>query len=166
MNAIKPVQRKKYKMGAGLAGIALVMSGCSASSAPASSVTSAPASSVAYPTAPAVPKLSLVNTPQSKAASYLINSLSIGGSAAVAKVISPTVLFHTNGLMFALEGCRLTSGWYSSGANSVLSGESTCPDGDMVALDVTFDAKGKITKVLGQGSNRTFDSRVSTNPVY
>lgn len=82
------------------------------------------------------------------------------------EIVSPTVGFHYSGVWFALEGCRLSTAWYSPGSGSVLSGEMTCPDGDLVAVDVTFDANDRVTKVLGQGANREFDSTVTTNRVY
>jgi len=68
--------------------------------------------------------------------------------------------------MFALKGCQLTSDWYSTGDGPVLSGEMMCRDGDLVAIDVTFDANNRVTKILGQGVNREFDSTLTTNPTF
>lgn len=113
-----------------------------------------------------VPELAPVNNIQSRLATKLVSTLSRGGGATAMEIVSPNVSFHYNGVMFALEGCRLTTAWYSSGSGSELSGEMTCRDGDLVAVDVTFDANSRVTKVLGQGANRTFDSTVSTNRVY
>lgn len=137
--------------------------------APASS--SRPATSVSPTTmarqqAPTVPELSPVNNLQSQLATKLVTALSRGGDGTAMEIVSPSVSFHYSGVMFALEGCMLTTAWYSSGSGAVLSGEVTCRDGDLVAVDVTFDANSRVTKVLGQGANRTFDSTVTTNRVY
>ena len=115
---------------------------------------------------PTVPELSPVNNTQSRLATKLVSALSRGGGGTAMEIVSPSVLFHYNGVMFALEGCRLTTAWYSSGSGSELSGEMSCRDGDLVAVDVTFDANSRVTKVSGQGASRTFDSTVNTNRVY
>lgn len=115
---------------------------------------------------PTVPELSPVNNIQSQLATKLVSALSRGGGGTAMEIVSPSVSFHYDGVMFALEGCRLTTAWYSSGSAPELSGEMTCRDGDLVALDVTFDANSRVTKVLGQGANTTFDSTVTTNRVY
>lgn len=137
--------------------------------APASSsrpATPASTTTMAHQPVPTVPELSPVNNIQSRLATKLVSALSRGGNGTASEIVSPSVLFHYNGVMFALEGCRLTTAWYSSGSRSELSGEMICRDGDLVAVDVTFDGNSRVTKVLGQGANRAFDSTVSTNRTY
>ncbi|KIA73436.1 hypothetical protein ANMWB30_23630 [Arthrobacter sp. MWB30] len=119
-----------------------------------------------YETAPAVPELSPVTSPRASMATKLVTALSRGGSATAAGYVSPSVGFHYTGVMFALKGCQLTSKWYSAGTSSVLSGEMTCKDGDLVAVDVTFDSNDRVTKVLGQGVKRDFDSTLTTNRTF
>ncbi|WP_404593836.1 hypothetical protein [Paenarthrobacter histidinolovorans] len=119
-----------------------------------------------YETAPALPEQSPVTSPRGSAASKLVTALSRGGNATAAGYVSPTVAFHYAGVMFALKGCQLTSDWYSTGDGPVLSGEMMCRDGDLVAIDVTFDANNRVTKILGQGVNREFDSTLTTNPTF
>lgn len=115
---------------------------------------------------PTVPELSPVNNIQSQLATKLVSALSRGGNGTAMEIVSPSVSFHYKGVMFALEGCRLTTAGYSSGSGSELSGEMTCRDNDLVAVDVTFDANSRVTKVLGQGANRAFDSTVTANRIY
>jgi hypothetical protein len=59
-----------------------------------------------------------------------------------------------------LDGCRLVTSWYPSGSGSTLSGDVTCNDGNVVAVDITFDSSNKVTKLIGQGIDREFDSTV------
>lgn len=132
----------------------------------ASKNNTAHSTSTDYETAPAVPELSPVRSSRASAATKLVSTLSRGGNATAADYVSPTVGFHYAGVMFALKGCQLTSDWYSPGTGSILSGEMTCRDGDLVAVDVTFDSNDRVTKILGQGVNREFDSTLTTNPTY
>lgn len=156
--ATAPVPQESRLLGVCLSSVALLLPGCS--------VASTPTTSSAYQSAPTVPELLPVNTTQSTTASKLIGALSRGGSGTAQEFVSRTVRFNYNGVMSALEGCRLTTAWYSGGSDSLLSGEMTCQDGDLVAVDVTFDANNRITKVLGQGAHRIFDSTASTNRQY
>lgn len=113
-----------------------------------------------------MPQMSPVTSRRAASASKVVNSLARGGNGTAADFVSPTVGFHYSGVMFALKGCRLTTEWYSPGSGSMLSGEMTCRDGDLVAVDVTFDSNDRITKIIGQGANREFDSSDTSNRTY
>ncbi|TPV48576.1 hypothetical protein FJ661_18080 [Pseudarthrobacter phenanthrenivorans] len=40
----------------------------------------------------------------------------------------------------------------------MISADVTCRDRDIVEVDVTFDSTGKVTKMIGKGAYREFDS--------
>lgn len=104
--------------------------------------------------------MSQVDSTQSDKASKFIRALSRGGDGTAAQYVSRSTRFNWNKVKAGIEGCRLTTSWYSPSSGSTISGELTCSDDDSVAVDMTFDSKNMIIKVLGQGAYREFDSSV------
>lgn len=101
-----------------------------------------------------------VDSTQSDKASRFIRALSRGGDGTAAQYVSRSTRFNWNKVEAGVEGCRLTTDWYAPSSGSTISGELTCSDGDLVAVDMTFDSSNMITKVLGQGAYREFDSSI------
>ncbi|MET3349009.1 UNVERIFIED_ORG: hypothetical protein ABID57_000678 [Arthrobacter sp. UYEF1] len=136
------------------AGIALgaLVSGCSSGS----TTPAKPAPTVVAPVADDMP---VANSQRSKDASTFVRALSLGGDATAMKIVSPSAHFNYNKVMKGLKGCRLSTSWYGSG--STISGDVDCSDGDVVAVDITFDSSNRVTRLTGQGVTREFDSAAS-----
>lgn len=137
--------------------LAAVLGGCSSGSSSTESRTakSTPATTVA----PVADDMPVANSARSKEASTLVRALSLGGDGTALKYVSSSAHFNYNKAMKGLKGCRLTTSWYGSG--STISGDMDCTDGDVVAVDITFDSNNKVTRLTGQGVSRDFDSAVA-----
>lgn len=86
----------------------------------------------------------------------------IGGFTADAgQYISPSAKFNYKQAVAAIRDCRLTSRAESFTNGGPLSSELTCSDGDLVAIDITFDSSGYVTRLHGVGAKRTFDLTTS-----
>lgn len=151
--------RRSLSLWAAASAIALISAfatGCSAPSTKASSSVPEEATSPSYDMTP-------VDSTQSDKADKFIYALSRGGDGTAAKYVSRSTRFNWNKVKAGVEGCRLTTSWYSPSSGSTISGELTCSDGDMVAVDMTFDSSNMITEVYGQGVYREFDSTIAGN---
>lgn len=97
---------------------------------------------------------------QANAAGDMIRAFTLGGDATANQYIASNVLFNSNAVMAAVRGCRITSPWETFTGGMPISSELTCPDGDLVAVDVYLDSTNRVTKASGQGAKakHSFDS--------
>lgn len=86
----------------------------------------------------------------------------IGGFDADARqYISPSAKFNSKQAVAAISDCVLSSRSESFANGGPLSSELTCSDGDLVAIDITFDSAGYVVRMHGVGAKRKFDLSTS-----